>query len=134
MVSLWTGSFVGGDRTKRSGGSANKSVRGKRELSTGRGGEGRIIPLRVYFYLGLQARFNCNRVLTSVSMPIYCLTADEVTSSCCQILVSSPLLAKTFRLLHWIYRVRRIRKSENPSPSACISKLYLQLFTSQFIK
>lgn len=67
--------------------------------------EGRIIPLRVYFYLRLQARFNYNRVLTSVSMLIYCLTADEVTSSCSQILVSSPLLAKTFRLLRSMYRV-----------------------------
>ena len=118
----------GRGRTKRSGGSANKSGRGKRELSTGGGGKGRIIPLRVYFYLGLQARFNCNRVLTSVSMPIYCLTADEVTSSCCQILVSSPLLGKTFRLLLSMYRVRRIQKTRKyPSPSACITKLYLQL-------
>ena len=43
--------------------------------------EGGIIPLRVYFYLRLQARFNQKRVLTSVSMLIYCLTADEVTTS-----------------------------------------------------
>ena len=40
MVSLWTGSFVGEDRTKRSGENANKSGRGKRELSTGGGGGG----------------------------------------------------------------------------------------------
>ena len=30
---------MGGDRTKRSGENANKSGRGKRELSTGGGGE-----------------------------------------------------------------------------------------------
>ena len=35
---------MGGDRTKRSGGSANKSVRGKRELSTGRGGRENYSP------------------------------------------------------------------------------------------
>ena len=96
--------------------------------------EGGIIPLRVYFYLRLQARFNYSRVLTSVSILIYCLTADVVTSSCSQILVSSPLLAKTYRLLHSMYRVRRIQKNRKyPSPSACISKLYLQL-VCQFVK
>lgn len=90
--------------------------------------EGRIIPLRiiplrvrkqtirlktVYFYLSRQARFNCNRVLTSVSMPIYCLTADEVRSSRSQILASSPLLGKTFRLLHRMFGSEGFENQKN---------------------
>ena len=35
---------MGGDRTRRSGGSANKSGRGKRELSTGGGGRENYSP------------------------------------------------------------------------------------------
>lgn len=70
----------GRGRTKRSGESASKSGRGKRQLSTGGWGEwkGELFPgefvrkqtirlKTVYFYHRLQARFNCNRVLTSVS-------------------------------------------------------------------